>query len=324
LNNGRENQLFQSELAKYNPLQSRLSNNINSHSKLLHDLSQEFSKLESGPQIKMLESLELKRQKLINFWNDGVNECFQCRNGLVDALKFYNDMTAALKKLSQDTDNFVSRRSSEAQQLTSRIEHISAEESNIALKLQMDQLNMNSHNRVPISNTIAYGANPAYSPSHTSFEANNPKSQIQDGYIGSPSTQQYLPAQTTQQYSPPASTQQYLTSPNSQSYSPQQGGTHLPGPYNIQRPTQQSYSNSHTANLTSSNTSQYSQPYSSSHSPPKVVNTLPPPVPFTLQSHQFGTPPQAQLPNTFQPPASLPHPLHHEAPNQSFPGILYL
>jgi hypothetical protein len=108
-------------LAKYNPLQSRLSNNINSNSKLLHDLSQEFSKLQSGPQIKILESLELKRQRLIDFWSKGVAECFECRNGLLDAVKFYNDMTAALKRLSQDIDNFVCRRSAEAQLLTNSI-----------------------------------------------------------------------------------------------------------------------------------------------------------------------------------------------------------
>jgi hypothetical protein len=92
---------------------------------------------------------------------------------------------------------------------------------------------------------------------------------------------------------------------------------HLPGHYKSQSPIYQSYNNSHTANPSSANPSQYTQPYSS-YTVPQNANTLPAPVPFIIQSHQFGTAPQSQLPNA----VSLPHPLHG-ASNQGYPGEWY-
>ncbi|KAJ1341162.1 hypothetical protein BSLG_004228 [Batrachochytrium salamandrivorans] len=70
LNKGREQQIFQTELLKFRPIQSKLDGNLESHNVLLKDMTSEFTKLlRSSRGMRVLDARERARSDLVAEWS---------------------------------------------------------------------------------------------------------------------------------------------------------------------------------------------------------------------------------------------------------------
>lgn len=157
-------------MEKYKPVELRISNNLRSHANLLNNLSKDFSALLNGSQYRQLEEADLKKENVVKNWNNGISCCFESKNSLLSAVKFYSNMTHAIDQLSSDADEFIGRRTSEAKLLIDKIEMTAAERSQLEIQKRLERLNF--------SNDIS-AASPDLKLNPYTTNLNNPGSNFQ-------------------------------------------------------------------------------------------------------------------------------------------------
>ncbi|KAJ1334322.1 hypothetical protein BSLG_008157 [Batrachochytrium salamandrivorans] len=145
LNKGREQQIFQTELLKFRPIQSKLDGNLESHNVLLKDMTSEFTKLlRSSRGMRVLDARERARSDLVAEWSRQFGIYKEVKGGLTKGVEFYNDLAERVNGLRDKVVGFVNSRSSQAAALVATIESTQAERGQVALKEQLRLLSVSS------------------------------------------------------------------------------------------------------------------------------------------------------------------------------------
>ncbi|KAJ3113395.1 bck1-like resistance to osmotic shock [Phlyctochytrium bullatum] len=145
LNKNRENQVFQTELAKFQPLRAQITANLQGHSQILSAVTSEFEKLkESSKSLRLLDIRARRRTDIIKDWTRSYNLWRESREGLRKGLRFYTDLNDLLSALKGNAVSFVNRRNDERADLIKRIEEQSALSGQQALREQLAKLSMSS------------------------------------------------------------------------------------------------------------------------------------------------------------------------------------
>ncbi|KAJ3045369.1 bck1-like resistance to osmotic shock [Rhizophlyctis rosea] len=143
LNKNKEQQIFQSELSKFKPLQSRLSANLQQHQQLLQDLTNEFKKLrESSQAMHTLDLVEKRKADLVKQWRRSYEQWREAKDGLRRGLQFYSDLSELVTACRSTAAQFADRRSEERGQLVKKIESEQAERGQRALREQLNRLSV--------------------------------------------------------------------------------------------------------------------------------------------------------------------------------------
>ncbi|KAJ3057219.1 bck1-like resistance to osmotic shock [Rhizophlyctis rosea] len=178
LNKNKETQIFQSELSKFKPLQSRLSANIQQHQQLLQDLTNEFGKLrESSQAMKSLDLTEKRKADLLKQWRRSYDLWREARDGLKRGMQFYSDLSELVTSLRSTAATFADRRSEERNQLAKKIEAEQAERGQQALREQLHRLSVSgggtpSAHGSPAGTPVS--ATPGYAPAPYAGPVPNP------------------------------------------------------------------------------------------------------------------------------------------------------
>ncbi|KAI9330202.1 BRO1-like domain-containing protein [Obelidium mucronatum] len=150
LNKNKENQVFQTELAKFKPYQSRLATNIATHNQLLVDISTEYEKLRaSSTTIKVLDLRERRRNEIIKDWKTSFNIWTEAKEGLNRGVRFYTDLSDLAQSLKNTVVGFVNRRGEESSALVKRIEAEEAMKGQRTLQNEMARLSLASTTAPP-------------------------------------------------------------------------------------------------------------------------------------------------------------------------------
>ncbi|KAJ3082965.1 bck1-like resistance to osmotic shock [Quaeritorhiza haematococci] len=314
----KENQVFQSELAKYKPYEQRIGANAQAHAQLIQDLSNEFAKLkETSKGMKMLESRERKKAEILRDWRRSFEHWRESKEGIKRGVQFYSDLSDLVDTLKTSVVSFVNRRTDERNQLVKSIEEEHAERGQRALREQLQRLSVSSASPTSSQPSLPtspppvpapYGAPMA--PPATQY-APQPQQQVTPTAPYAPPPQsQPLPGPTASApYMPPTQApqtqQQGATAPYA--YSPAQShhpssaaSPHAPPPLHIQQssapPPPQNFSQ------TPSYSSQPLSPYQQALPPQPPQPHPQPSVPTNGPPFNAGQPPSGAMYNVNQTP----------------------
>ncbi|TPX75068.1 hypothetical protein CcCBS67573_g03669 [Chytriomyces confervae] len=150
LNKNKESQVFQAELAKFKPYQSRLASNIATHTQLLVDIATEYEKLkQASTTIKVLELRDRRRQEITKDWKASYSVWKEAKDGLNKGVRFYTDLSDLAQSLRNTVVGFVNRRNEESIALMKRLEAEEAMKGQRALKDEMARLSISSQQQAP-------------------------------------------------------------------------------------------------------------------------------------------------------------------------------
>ncbi|KAL8694299.1 MAG: hypothetical protein Q9218_001004 [Villophora microphyllina] len=121
-----ESQLFQAELEKFRPHQTRLLQGIHKQAALMKELTKAYGDLLQDKRVRSeqarYESFTKQRNQVLTRYN----RIFQAFHGLIDGLmraqSFYTEMRDTAESLEKNVETFVSNRRSEGAQLLGQIE----------------------------------------------------------------------------------------------------------------------------------------------------------------------------------------------------------
>ncbi|KAJ3108970.1 bck1-like resistance to osmotic shock [Phlyctochytrium planicorne] len=143
LNKNRENQVFQSELSKFQPLKAQVSANLQGHAQILGALTSEFEKLkETSKSLKVLDMRTRKRNDIIRDWKRGYEVWRESKEGLKKGVRFYGDLNEIVSTLKSNVTGFVNRRNDERASLIKRIEEQSAFKGQQVLREQLAKMSV--------------------------------------------------------------------------------------------------------------------------------------------------------------------------------------
>ena len=143
LNKNKETQIFQSELTKYNPIQARLSSNIDAQKDYLNDLTKEFKKLISTSKgMNIMQSREQKKLDITQEWKVQYDKYKNAKDALKRGSGFYSHMKTSTDELKSKVIEFVNRRSDERLQLIKKIEDDYAAKGQLAMRQQLEKLSI--------------------------------------------------------------------------------------------------------------------------------------------------------------------------------------
>ncbi|KAH8592920.1 BRO1-like domain-containing protein [Bisporella sp. PMI_857] len=121
-----ENQLFQAELKKFQPHQSRLLSANHKQSSLMKELTSTFNTLLQDKRVRgeqsRYESITRSRSSVNNKYKRIYQEFLDLEAGLDSAKKWYSEMKDTVDSLEKNVETFVNNRRSEGAQLLSQIE----------------------------------------------------------------------------------------------------------------------------------------------------------------------------------------------------------
>ncbi|TPX33881.1 hypothetical protein SmJEL517_g03330 [Synchytrium microbalum] len=141
LNKNKESQIFISEIAKFKPIQARLTANLQAHQQMLQELGNEYGRLrESSSGLKTLEARDRRKVKLVAEWREYYMRWVETREGLNRGIQFYSGLSELVDGLKDSVVTFVNKRDSERTQLVKRIEDDQAEKGQQALREQLRRL----------------------------------------------------------------------------------------------------------------------------------------------------------------------------------------
>ncbi|KAI9003605.1 BRO1-like domain-containing protein [Gaertneriomyces semiglobifer] len=147
LNRGREKNVFETELAKFRPLQSRLGSNLSTNRHLLQELSTEFGNLkETSQTLQTMSTAQQRREQIVSEFQTAFSAWRESRTALQRGLDFYiklQDMTESLKRGVTD---FCNKRGQERQELVSRAEQALAGKRAGEVRGMLEKLSLNTGN----------------------------------------------------------------------------------------------------------------------------------------------------------------------------------
>ena len=83
LNRNKETQIFATEIAKFKPIQTKLTANIQAHQQMLQELGNEYGRLrDSSNGLKTLEGRDRRRGKIVAEWREYYLRWKETRDGL--------------------------------------------------------------------------------------------------------------------------------------------------------------------------------------------------------------------------------------------------
>ncbi|KUI68208.1 Vacuolar protein-sorting protein BRO1 [Cytospora mali] len=314
-----ESQLFQQELEKFRPHQTRLLQANHKQSALMKELTITFNNLLQDKRVRSeqskYESIQRQRGSVIGKYKRAYQEFLDLEAGLQSARRWYAEMTETVESLEKNVESFVNNRRSEGAQLLNQIEQDRAANKSAQAALEqerlrglMERMSMEPPSSSPIS---ANSTRPTPSPLNFSSTAPRyPQTNFAGQYqvASSPPPVQAHMAQYQAAYNPST----YGRTPGPTSPPPTQtsfgasAGTR-PGPASPP-PTQTSFGQSSRPYSTYGNPHASASTLSQTYVPPGFVPPPPPPGPPPLGPQQtvrygdsnYGYPGQ-QLPTSQQP-----------------------
>ncbi|KAI9804509.1 MAG: bck1-like resistance to osmotic shock [Sarcosagium campestre] len=305
-----EQQLFQSELEKFRPHQSRLMQANHKQSTLMKELSAAYGELLQDKRVRAeqskYESITKQRNAVISKYRRIYHAFNDLTSGLTKARRFYSEMKDTVESLEQNVETFVNNRRAEGAQLLSQIERDKAEGSgNQAdrererLKELMDRMSLDPSSASSPSKSQAAtpGLPPPTSPYQIPYQSVSP--QMVPRYASTNALGQ--PSGPT---SPPL-----LGSHSQQGYPQYASGQ--PDNFQMQQRASQRLSHSASPNHThdSYNPSAFARPdsFQAQRSPPPQSQY------YSVPPSQYGFPgqqpqPQPQQPQAYMPPGYVPPP----------------
>jgi hypothetical protein len=205
-----ESQLFQSELEKFRPHQTRLLQANHKQASLMKDLSTTFNNLLQDKRIKSeqskFEAITRQRQAVMSKYRKVYQEFLDLEAGLSSAKQWYSEMKDTVASLDKNVETFVNNRRSEGAQLLNQIEQDRAGQSGgqadrerERLKQLMERMSMD----------------PTTSPSKAALSSRSP---APGGYsVVSPDANNRYPGPNYSSQFPPASSQPSVPLPPTQS-----------------------------------------------------------------------------------------------------------
>ncbi len=116
-----EQQLFQSELEKYRPLQNRLVQANHKQAALMKVLTMTFNNLLQDTRVRSeqskYESVQRIRSTVTNRYKRAYQEFLDLEAGLQSAKNWYREMKETVQSLDKNVETFVNNRRSEGAQL---------------------------------------------------------------------------------------------------------------------------------------------------------------------------------------------------------------
>ncbi|KAM0325485.1 hypothetical protein ACHAQA_007472 [Verticillium albo-atrum] len=234
-----EQQLFQSELEKFRPLQNRLLQANQKQSAFMKELNSAFNTLLQDKRVRSEQSkyevIQRQRASAINRYKRAYQEFLDLSAGLQSAKRWYAEMNETVQSLEKNVETFVNNRRSEGAQLLNQIEqdrstrkdsHAEAERERLRGLMERMSMDPNSSGQKPPSNR------PTPSPltfNQPSSSSNSVPRYPQTNYQGQYQVPQSPPpTQTSMQQQYPS----FAAPPNSQSFTPQQANTYGQPAYN--------------------------------------------------------------------------------------------
>ncbi|KAJ1565858.1 bck1-like resistance to osmotic shock [Nowakowskiella sp. JEL0078] len=178
LNKNKESQIFQTELAKFKPLETKISSNTSRHAQSLNELTVEFEKLkETSKNYKLIELRDYKKQEIIKEWKVAFEQWRDSKEGFKNGIQFYTDLGEIVDALKKNVMKFVERRSEERTNLIKKIEQENAERGQRALREQLHRLSLNtavSPSTPSVSSPSNVPVNPYSHPQNVPFVPSAP------------------------------------------------------------------------------------------------------------------------------------------------------
>ncbi|RYP53904.1 hypothetical protein DL768_001216 [Monosporascus sp. mg162] len=303
-----ENQLFQNELEKFRPHQTRLLQANHKQSVLMKELTVSFNNLLQDKRVRSeqskYEAIQRQRASVVNRYKRAYQDFLDLEAGLQSAKRWYAEMKETVDSLEKNVETFVNNRRAEGAQLLDQIEQeraanksAQAEVERERLRSLMERMSMDRNGSSPSSSSPPPKALSGRSvPAPLTFNGGSTSGYPQTKFGG-----QYQISR-----SPPPSSQAggypgYSSPPPGSTFSPhhQQQQQHAYAPNPPQQPTQFGQ-----AGAAAYNPSSWGRNPGPTSPPPTQTSfglaaqgpASPPPNQTTFTHHQYSTygNPQAQ------------------------------
>ena len=139
-----EQQLFQAELEKYRPHQSRLVQATHKQAALMRELTATFNSLLQDKRVRAdqsrYEAVQRQRTAVINKYKRAYQEFLDLEAGLQSAKNWYREMKDTVESLEKNVESFVNNRRSEGAQLLNQIEQDRAATKSAQAAMEQERL----------------------------------------------------------------------------------------------------------------------------------------------------------------------------------------
>ncbi|KAK8090993.1 BRO1-like domain-containing protein [Apiospora phragmitis] len=139
-----EQQLFQTELEKFRPHQSRLLQANHKQASLMKELTATFNSLLQDKRVRAeqskYESIQRQRASVVNKYKRAYQEFLDLEAGLQSAKRWYTEMKETVDSLEKNVETFVNNRRSEGSQLLSQIEQDQASNKSQQAEVERERL----------------------------------------------------------------------------------------------------------------------------------------------------------------------------------------
>ncbi|TPX40515.1 hypothetical protein SeMB42_g05962 [Synchytrium endobioticum] len=211
LNKNKESQIYATEIAKFKPIQAKLTANLHSHQQLLQELGNEYGRLrESSNGLKTLDGRDRRKSKIVAEWREYYLKWSEIRDGLNRGIQFYSGLSELVDGLKDSVFHFVQKRDNERNQLVKKIEDDQAERGQQALREQLRKLSV-----TPSSPTYQ---GPPSNPSLLGASSSTGVAYFQSQLSITPPSSMPIPPPVANNAIPPAPIQAYA--PNTMPYAP--------------------------------------------------------------------------------------------------------
>ena len=347
-----ETQLFEQELEKFRPYQTRLLQATHKQSALMKELTTIFNTLLQDKRVRSEQSkyeiIQRQRSSAINRYKRAYQEFLDLQAGLGSAKNWYAEMKETVESLEKNVDTFVNNRRSEGAQLLGQIEQDRSSNKSAQAELErerlrglMERMSMDPTKSPPVTSPgnrpmpapiFQQGQAPQYGQTSYQGQYQNPQSppphQMTMQHQQSPqSVRQMYPSYTSASASHSFNHPPPINTFTQQAYNPLQYGR-TPGPtspppnqapYSMRGPasppaTQTSFGQPHHSYSTYGNT-QNQQPAQAPYVPPGFVPPPPPPGPPPLgpqQTIHYGQN-QEYAPSSAHPQSAHPQSAHPQS-----------
>ncbi|KAI5463070.1 BRO1-like domain-containing protein [Mariannaea sp. PMI_226] len=238
-----EAQLFEQELEKFRPHQSRLQQANHKQSSLMKELTATFNNLLQDKRVQSeqskYEAIQRNRSTVVNRYKRAYQEFLDLEAGLHSAKNWYAEMRETVDSLEKNVEAFVNNRRAEGAALLNQIEQERASNKNSHAEMEQERLRelMNRMSMDPSKSSPQPQASgrPAPAPIFQAGQAPRyPSYQGQyQGPASPPATQQPMQHSTYQGFPGQGATQSFSPTPantyGAPSYNPSQYGP-TPGP----------------------------------------------------------------------------------------------
>ncbi|KAK4662988.1 bck1-like resistance to osmotic shock [Podospora pseudopauciseta] len=139
-----EQQLFQQELEKFRPYQTRLVQATHKQAAMMRELTLTFNNLLQDKRVRAeqskYESIQRTRASVIGRYKRAYQEFLDLEAGLQSAKNWYKEMRETVESMEKNVDTFVNNRRSEGAQLLNQIEQARAASKSSQAALEQERL----------------------------------------------------------------------------------------------------------------------------------------------------------------------------------------